>query len=164
MHQSATATEQLEEDIVLTSAQRETIRKNGVITTPHRRITIDNELITSEVLSDNSLPVIIFDCRVIEEVLRLHLRAYMLVLDPSGSPALPANSRRWIAEWNRKHALNAVAVVNNSNQGANAVLTLLIRGINMFRRKPMHFALYKREPEARAWLESLRRDPGKSAD
>lgn len=164
MQSSATAFEQLAEDITLSLEQREAIRRNGIVTTADRHITIDSDLVRIEITGVSNLPTIIFDCRVIEEVLRLHKRAFLLIHDPRGTPIMPADCRRWLAEWNRKFPLTAVAVVNNGNVGANAVLTLLTRAINMFRRKPMHFNLFSRDAEARAWLESLRRDPGKSGD
>lgn len=164
MQPSATALEQLGDATVLSLEQREAIARNGIITTADRHITIDRDLVRIEITGVSNVPTLMFDTRVVEEVLRLHRRAFLLLCDPRGTPIMPADCRRYIAEWNRKFPITAVAVVNNGNFGANAVLTLLTRAINMFRRKPMHFGLYTKETEARAWLESLRRDPGKSYD
>lgn len=164
MQQPATGGGQLGDDIVLSPEHREAIRSNGVITTPNRKLSIDGEFVHVEVTGDSDLPVIIFDCRVFEEVLRLHKRVFVLLYDPRGGQTMPANCRRWVAEWDRQHGVNAVAVVNNGSRGTNTMLSLLVRGMNLVRRKPMKLAFYATQTEARAWLDELRHGPSQRSD
>lgn len=91
---------------------------------------------------------------LVAEVLKQHGHAYVLA-DCQAGGALTAETRRWIAEWNRHHRVDGVALYG-ANLFVRTMISLVLNAISLLgsRAVPARFA--KDEGEARAWLASLR--------
>lgn len=77
----------------------------------NRLLSIDNELVRIETTGSPGLHDIIYECRVLEEVFRLYKRVFVLIVDPLGTPPMPADCRRWVVEWTREHRVNAATIL-----------------------------------------------------
>jgi uncharacterized heparinase superfamily protein len=147
------------DEISLSSEHRQAVLQGGVIDTAKIRIAVTGELLRLEIKSESPLDVasVVYPCRVFEEVLRLHGRLYIVAIAPPGmEPPLP-ECRRWVATWDKKFGASAIAVVNSESSVTKLVISLLIRAINLVRKKPLALAFFATENEARAWIEPLRR-------
>lgn len=101
----------------------------------------------------------------VEQLLRRYGTAYVLV-DSRHAGEIAAPTRRWIAEWNRRHEVSGVAIYGDSLI-VRTLLTLALQAIALLRRKPVPYVFVKTEAEARAWLTAAaqprRHAPGTTA-
>lgn len=147
------------EEIVLTPQDRERVRNNGVVETGPFRLTIDRDFVRCDVRGAADLPALIYFFRVLEEVLRLHRRLYVLAIIGPQVPPPPPQNRRYTSEWDRRYGADALAIVAPGNPVFLLIMNLMFRAINAFRAKPRPRFLFTIEAEARAWLDAQRKNP-----
>lgn len=97
----------------------------------------------------------------VEQTLRRYGTAYVLV-DSRHAGELAAPTRRWIAEWNKRHEVSGVAIYGDSLIG-RTLLTLVLQAIGLLRRQPVPYVFAKTEAEARAWLTATAAQPRRPA-
>lgn len=89
-----------------------------------------------------------------EEVLARHGHA-LLLADNAQFTSIDADARRLGARWAAGKPVLAMATYN-AGFAARALLTLIMKGINLVSPRPLPFAFVKTESEARAWLAEQR--------
>lgn len=90
----------------------------------------------------------------VAESRRRYGSVYVLV-DSSGAGAITPETRRWIAEWNKTHHVNGVAIFGSSLV-VRTLLTLVLHAIALLRSQAVPSVFVKDEAAARAWLQDLR--------
>lgn len=148
----------LGDEIVLSPQDRERVRNNGVVDFGPFRLTIDRDFVRSEVRGVTDLPALIYFFRVMEEVLQLHRRLYLLAIISPEVPPPPPENRRYTAEWDRRYGADAVAFVAPGNPIFRVIMNLMFRAMNAFSATPRPRSFFTIESEARAWLEEQRRN------
>ena len=91
---------------------------------------------------------------LVADALRQYGHAYVLA-DCSRGDSLSAETRRWIADWNRRHRIDGVAIFG-ANLFMRTMVTLVLNAIRLIGQRGVPAVLTKTEAEARAWLLSLR--------
>lgn len=135
------------------------MRNNGVIDTGAFHLSINRDFVRSDVRRGPDLRELIYFFLVMEEVLRLHGRLYMLATISPAVPPPPPENRRYTSEWDRRYGADALAIVAPGNPIFLVFMNLMFRAINAFRAKPRPRAFFTIEAEARAWLDEQRKTP-----
>lgn len=153
-------------EIVLSAQDREKVRNNGVIDSGPFSLDIKHDFVRAEVKESVDLPSLLYFFRVMEEVLRLHRRLYVLAIISPKVPPPPPENRRCTSDWDRRHGADALAIVAPGNPMFLLIMNLVFRAINAFRATPRPRAMFPTETEARAWLEAQRQNqaPRPAAD
>lgn len=92
---------------------------------------------------------------IVEKVQVQHGRFFLLG-DLSATEVMPADTRRWIAEWSRVHGQPAGAAFYGANLLVRTFAMMLHRATNLISRgsAPLYFS--RTEKEALDWLASQR--------
>lgn len=126
------------------------VRKFGT-----HELTIEDDLVHMRINGSYTLTDAQESHAVIAEVLAQKGRVLVLT-NSFGSDALKPEVRRFLAEWNRDHKATAVAIFGNSAV-LRAMLSLVMRAIDIFRKSPLPTVLVATEAEGRAFLAEQRR-------
>ncbi len=143
-------------DIALSDADREAVRNDGRISIGRVQMQIENDIVVIRAAEGLKMPQLVYQLRVFEEILRLRGRLYILAWQTPSGFNLPAEQRRYLAEWARTHSCQGLASIYNGNRLAMIVTSLLLRGISAVYKQSIPFEFFQTESDARAWLESLR--------
>lgn len=87
---------------------------------------------------------------VVDEALDRFGTAYVLV-DSTRAGELPADTRRWIAQWHKTRRVSAVAVFG-AGLLTRTLLTLLLNAASLLRKHPIPSVFVRSESAAREWL------------
>jgi len=117
-------------------------------------VTVEGDIIFSVSNDDTTLDMALQVLDIAEGVLKTHGRVLFLT-DAQGNHTIHADARRAIIEWSRVHPVVASAVFG---QGfvSRAMLTLVLRAMNLVARNAANTAFFDTEAAARRWLDIQR--------
>ena len=148
----------VEDDVVLSPAHREVIRRGGQIDIPPPyRLWIEGSFLRIEILDSVSLPPLNYLLKVQEETRRLYGSLFTLVLVGEHVSTPPVECRRRLAEWTRIHGTDTVAIVSASNPLFLGIIRLVMRAMDLVRHNSRPTAFFATESEGRHWLDERRR-------
>jgi hypothetical protein len=79
-----------------------------------------------------------------------------IIIDQSQAGTTPPESRRFLAEWNKRHNLGGVALFGG-NAAVRALATLITTAIRLIRPSSAPMVFTANEAEARAWVAAQKR-------
>lgn len=124
------------------------------------RIAIDGDILTVEFAADFQPDTV----RAILAFLNGQVptpRRFYLITYATRLAILGAESRRLLGQWDGFRRVAANAIVGASPM-IRVIGLLTLRAIQIYQRYEFPYAFFDREPQARAWLDSLREPSGPS--
>jgi hypothetical protein len=147
------------EDFPISAEDRAAVSENRSIDIGGQPFTVQGDEVVGYFQRAMSLPEIIRLLRITQEVKRLRGRVFLLAQVSGEMGTVSPESRRWIAEWGKRHHIDGLALSGGSAVG-RALTLLIVTAVNLLRKAPTALTFVQSEAEARAWVAAQRQRLG----
>lgn len=141
----------------LSERERAAVLNNETLPLGKHTLAFQGELVRLTIGGDMPMAEVLHLHLFFEEMLRLGRRVFLLTLTDIRPRPLPAEVRRWLADWNKRHHASALALVSELTWAIKVIVALVSRAISLVRGIELPVAIFTNEAEARAWLDELMR-------